>query len=632
MQRCGGLLAVGVILGCGGGIDLGDGTGGNNEKIGRAGSLEIAEEAFVASPQCSPASVGACCTMPGTWDPQIGRDPKIGSPSIAALQQLAPQGKLTVAVSTNNGNVGSFNNKTGLISGTAVDIACRMAAQLKLPLEFTNEATQVALATDFPKGLWNIGFAANPDNSTVSQLAPPPLFANLYVGVEVTYLVPFDSKFQQVADVDQPGIKIAVNTGSAADNFLTANLKNATLLRYAAGSEVTLAVKNGSAHAACSGRPALINFIASQWSDANGNPLGRTLSDFVFFDPVGPFMHQGNEEAVCYLSDYLAAASASGLIDQAIARTAALGSIAGRRAVSPVPTCSPIAKCRDVTVPADDFCQASQANAKINAGTTDADSDLKNCTQTPAGPYALGSTKVTLTCSDTDGKTASCAATVTVVDNTRPEIVCPADQTLECTAEGAVATFAPTASDNCGPVSVSCTPPSGSNIPEGAAVAAHCVAMDGSGNQASCGFQIAVKDTLPPVVTTNQGADGFIASLWPPNHEYRTVSLSDCIQAATDQCDGSAELKSSIVGVTSDEPASRGRRGDDIVIAPDGTSVQLRAARDGSGDGRVYTIFATAADDDGNATQVTCQVQVPHDQSGGPAVDSGAAYCIGTCN
>ena len=278
---------------------------------------------------------------------------------------------------------------------------------------------------------------------------------------------------------------------------------------------------------------------------------------------------------------------------------------------------------------ANDSCLA---DASINAGTTDADSDLKNCAQTPAGPYALGSTSVTLTCSDTDGKTASCAATVTVVDDTPPVIVCPADQTLECTAEGAVATFVPTASDNCGPVSVSCTPPSGTSIPEDAAVAANCVAVDGSGNRASCGFQIAVKDTLPPVVTTNEGADGFIASLWPPNHEYQTVSLSDCIQAATDRCDNSTELESSIVGVASDEPASRGKRGDDIVIAPDGASVQLRAERDGSGDGRVYTMLVAVQDDEGNTTRVTCRVQVPHDRSGAPAIDSGAAYCVGTCN
>jgi hypothetical protein len=65
------------------------------------------------------------------------------------------------------------------------------------------------------------------------------------------------------------------------------------------------------------------------------------------------------------------------------------------------------------------------------------------------------------------------------------------------------------------------------------------------------------------------------------------------------------------------------------MVIVDGQAVQLRAERDGSGDGRVYTIFADVTDDDGNTTEVACKVQVPHDQSGAPAVDSGAVSCVG---
>jgi hypothetical protein len=65
-----------------------------------------------------------------------------------------------------------------------------------------------------------------------------------------------------------------------------------------------------------------------------------------------------------------------------------------------------------VTVVADHSCRAS---ASIDAGSDDADSDLAGCTQSPAGPYPLGTTNVTLTCIDTDGQSASCSANVTVV-------------------------------------------------------------------------------------------------------------------------------------------------------------------------------------------------------------------------
>src|SRR5712664_2159105 len=285
-----------------------------------------------------------------------------------------------------------------------------------------------------------------------------------------------------------------------------------------------------------------------------------------------------------------------------------------------VPPAQPVcAKCQDVTVSADGSCHGS---ASINAVSNDG-----TCTQS-ASQFGLGATSVTLICTDGKAQVTSCAGTVTVVDTTPPVIACPADQTLECTDEGAVATFAPTAIDNCGIASVQCSPPSGTKVPEDPSPTSDtCVAVDTSGNQAFCGFQVLVRDTLAPVVTTKPGLDGFIASLWPPDHSLQTISLSDCIASITDQCDGTAPT--TIVRVTSDELVkTNGKKSEDMVIV-DGQAVQLRAERDGSGDGRVYTIFANVTDDDGNTTQVACKVQVPHDQSGVPAVDSGAVSCVG---
>jgi hypothetical protein len=351
------------------------------------------------------------------------------------------------------------------------------------------------------------------------------------------------------------------------------------------------------------------------------------LPDYAFFDDSAPFMHQGNQDAICFLSDYVEAAKTSGLIAQAIVRTAALGSTAGRRVEPALPICPPHAECQDLMLAADGTCHAA---ASINAGSSDDDSDA-NCVQSPEGPFGLGATNVTLTCKDaSSGLNSTCTATVTVVDNTPPVIVCPADQTLECTDEGAVASFAPMATDNCGVAQLTCLPPSGTKFPEDPSpTSGTCTAVDGSGNTATCGFQVKVQDTLPPAVTTNPGDEnGFIGSLWPPNHSLQTISLSDCIASITDQCDGTRPA--TIIRVTSDELVkTHGKKGEDMVIAPDGQTVQLRAERDGSGDGRVYSIFADATDDDGNTTEVACKVQVPHDQSGAPAIDSGAVSCVG---
>ncbi len=43
-------------------------------------------------------------------------------------------------------------------------------------------------------------------------------------------------------------------------------------------------------------------------------------------------------------------------------------------------------------------------------------------------------------------------------------------------------------------------------------------------------------------------------------------------------------------------------------------SLQLRAERSGSGDGRIYTITIIATDDSGNTSSADAEIIVPHDK------------------
>ena len=79
-------------------------------------------------------------------------------------------------------------------------------------------------------GAWDIGFIAiEPVRAAEIEFTPP------YVIIEGTYMVRKDSPLKEVADVDKPGIRIAVGVGSAYDLYLTRTIKNATLVRAAAG-------------------------------------------------------------------------------------------------------------------------------------------------------------------------------------------------------------------------------------------------------------------------------------------------------------------------------------------------------------------------------------------------------------
>jgi probable HAF family extracellular repeat protein len=103
--------------------------------------------------------------------------------------------------------------------------------------------------------------------------------------------------------------------------------------------------------------------------------------------------------------------------------------------------------------------------------------------------------------------------------------------------------------------------------------------------------------------------------LWPPNH--KLVKVAEGI-AASDNV-GVVDFT---VTVESDEPVNGTGDGDtepdwEVVLNSDGTyDVWVRAERAGNGDGRVYTIIATATDAAGNQGQSSGTVTVPHSKDG----------------
>jgi hypothetical protein len=133
-------------------------------------------------------------------------------------------------------------------------------------------------------------------------------------------------------------------------------------------------------------------------------------------------------------------------------------------------------------------------------------------------------------------------------------------------------------------------------------------------------------NTTPPVITLKP------ATILQPNvnHKYRTFTITNMVQSATDDCDGNVISSVVIENVTSDEPDGGDGTLNDIVIASGCKSVQLRAERDGTKDGRVYHITLGVKDSSGNVTTAVYNVSVPVGKA--PAVDSGVAFTVTGCS
>ena len=200
-------------------------------------------------------------------------------------------------------------------------------------------------------------------------------------------------------------------------------------------------------------------------------------------------------------------------------------------------------------------------------------------------------------------------------------LTCPTDITVsndpdEC---GADVTYTTPSGESCG--TVTCDHPSGSFFPVGETTVT-CTSTAGP----SCSFKITINDAqAPSIQTTNH-------TLWSPNHTYSTFNVSDLVTSVSDNCDANIGIGSvKIVSASSDEPDDANADGftvNDVVIAADCNSVQLRAERKGDGNGRVYVVTLKVTDTHGNVSTATAKVSVPNSQNGNLAIDSGPSFTI----
>jgi sugar lactone lactonase YvrE len=266
----------------------------------------------------------------------------------------------------------------------------------------------------------------------------------------------------------------------------------------------------------------------------------------------------------------------------------------------------PVALCQDRTVSADGTCHAS---ASVDNGSFDPDTPLFGDTitlsQSPAPPYPLGSTGVTLTVTDNIGKSAECKATVTVIDTTPPDLVCSANQVLECTGPGgAAAVVGATATDNCSVAAAPvCVPPSGT-FPIGSTTVT-CTASDGSSNTGSCQSTVKVVDTTAPVVSCvpsfNPSGKNVPAASGLNEDGYYKVSATDvCTVAPTLAIGGIALANGETIKITQ-SPGFSGVR----LINTAGPAA-IKHIQVGPGDAVI-----AVTDANGNVGTATCLVPPP---------------------
>jgi polar amino acid transport system substrate-binding protein len=224
------------------------------------------------------------------------------------VSELAPGGTLRAGINMGNSLLVTGATPAGDPAGIAPDMARAIADRLGVAVSYVQFASPGEVADALAGEACDIGLIAD-EPARAETIA----FSAGYVEIEATYLVPAGSAFLLVADVDSPGVRIAVSDRSAYDLYLTRTLEHAELQR-AKGTAGALDLFVGEKLDALAGLRPVLN------SDVENLPGARVLDGRYTTVQQAVGTKPENTAAAAFLQEFVAQAKASGLVARLIER------------------------------------------------------------------------------------------------------------------------------------------------------------------------------------------------------------------------------------------------------------------------------------------------------------------------
>ncbi len=226
--------------------------------------------------------------------------------SPALRSELAPTGKLRAGINYGNFLLVKKDPGGGAPSGVAPDLARELGRRVDVAVEFVPYDQAGKLAEGVRAGAWDIAFLGN-EPQRANEIA----FSAAYLEIEATYLVPAGSPIRSAADVDRPGVRIAVADKAAYDLYLSRNLKHAELVR-AEGIDGSYALFVGEKLDVLAGlKPRLV-------TDVEKLPGSRILDGRFMAVQQSIGSPRGRDAAAKYLREFVEELKASGFVGRAI--------------------------------------------------------------------------------------------------------------------------------------------------------------------------------------------------------------------------------------------------------------------------------------------------------------------------
>ena len=202
---------------------------------------------------------------------------------------------------------------TGELKGAWSEIAQALAARIGVQVVLLEHPTPTKAIECLKAGACDLLFLPLDDRAASVGDFSPPIFQYDY-----TLLVPAGSSIRSVADADRPGVRIAAVRNHASSVALSRLLKQAELV-YAETPDPTFdLLRSGRAGAYASTRPVLLGY-STQLAGS------RVLEDRYGANLNRMVVPKGKAEWLAYVSEFVEAAKASGLVQKAIDRSGTRG-------------------------------------------------------------------------------------------------------------------------------------------------------------------------------------------------------------------------------------------------------------------------------------------------------------------
>lgn len=224
--------------------------------------------------------------------------------SAGVAAEMAPTGKLRVALNMRNALLVTGKGSDGTPEGLAPSMGAAFAEKIGVPVEYVQYEDAAAISADAEKDAWDVAMiGADPAR------AEHVVFTEPYCQIDATFAVPTTSGAQRCEQIDKEGATIASCAGAAYTLWLERNLKKATLVQIEGHDATYEEFKEAGMEAVAGLRPKLKKDNAKR-------PGTRILRDKFMAVEQAAGTKKGRDAGFKALSEFIKEAKSSGLVKQ----------------------------------------------------------------------------------------------------------------------------------------------------------------------------------------------------------------------------------------------------------------------------------------------------------------------------